>query len=99
MAETTISAALRVAQWEDDYHKSYIRDSRFRPYMGSNENSIIQVKEDLVKRVGDALTINLIGALNASTAPNNGSTALVGNELALPNDGFKSTIAMCEMPS
>jgi hypothetical protein len=55
--------------------------------MGTDENAVIQVKENLTKKKGDVITINLIGALDASAGPNDGSTKLVGNEKALPNEG------------
>ena len=94
MADTTISLANRVAQWDDNYHLSYIRQQRFKPYMGTSENSVIQLKEDLTKKPGDAITIPLVGALDASAGPNDGTTSLVGNEKALPNDGHKLTVGL-----
>lgn len=94
MANTTVSAAVRAKQWDDGFFKSYVRDSRFKRYMGSGENSIFQVKNDLTKKKGDAITINLVGALDDTSGPNTGSTTLVGNEKALPNDGHKITIGV-----
>lgn len=92
MAETTISAANRVKQWDSNFFKEYVRQHRFKRYMGSSENSIIQVKNDLTKKQGDAITIPLVGALNAAAGPNDGTTNLVGNEKALPNDGHRVTV-------
>ena len=46
MADTTTSTRLRVQQWDDSFFTEYVRESRFKPYMGTDENSIIQVKED-----------------------------------------------------
>ena len=40
MAETTISTANRVKQWDDKAHLEYVRANRFKPYMGTNENAI-----------------------------------------------------------
>lgn len=94
MTNTTISAAVRAKQWDSKLFAEYVRASRFKRYMGSGENSIIQVKRDLTKKKGDAITINLVGALDASSGPNTGSTSLVGNEKALPNDGHKVTVAV-----
>lgn len=94
MANTTVSAAVRAKQYDDGFFKSYVRESRFKRYMGSGENSIFQVKNDLTKKKGDAITINLVGALPTAGGPNNGSTTLVGNEKALPNDGHKVTIGV-----
>jgi hypothetical protein len=94
MTDTTVSAALRVAQWDDKHHVTYVRGNRFKPYMGTDENAIIQLKEDLTKKPGDAITIPLVGALDATAGPNDGTTSLVGNEKALPNDGHKITVSM-----
>lgn len=94
MAETTVSTAMRVKQWDDKAHREYIRSNRFKKYMGTSENSIIQLKEDLTKKKGDAVTINLLGALDSSSGYNDGSTDLVGNEKALPNDGHQVSIGV-----
>jgi hypothetical protein len=92
MAETT--AAERVIQWEDKFFSEYVRANRFKKYMGTDENAIIQIKENLTKTQGDAITINLVGAIDASAGPNTGSGPLVGFEKALPNDGHKITIGV-----
>ena len=89
---TIVNAANRVKQWDSNFFKEYIRQHRFKRYMGSSENSIIQVQNDLTKKQGDAITIPLVGALNAAAGPNNGSTTLVGAEKALPNDGHRISV-------
>ena len=91
MSETT--AAERVIQWEDQFFTEYVRANRFKRYMGTDENAIIQIKENLTKKKGDAIVINLVGALDATT-PNDGSSPLVGYEKALPNDGHKITVGV-----
>lgn len=92
MAETIISAAARAKQWDDGFFTEYVRDSRFKRYMGSSPNDIIHVNNDLTKKKGDAITFNLVGALDASAGPNDGTTLLVGAEKELPNDGHRITI-------
>lgn len=94
MTNTTISTDLRVKQWDDKAHMEYIRANRFKRYMGTDQNSIIQMVEKLTKTKGDAITIPLVGALDASAGPNTGATSLVGNEKALPNDGFQIPIGV-----
>jgi hypothetical protein len=94
MAETIISPAVRAKQWDDKFFMEYVRDSRFKRYMGASENDIIQVNNDLTKKKGDAITFNLVGALDASSGPNTGSTLLVGAEKELPNDGHMITIGV-----
>lgn len=94
MTDTTISTALRVKQWDDLHHLSYVRANRFKPYMGTNENAIIQLKEDLTKKAGDAITIPLVGALSTSGGPKDQTSTLVGNERALPNDGHQIVVTL-----
>jgi len=94
MTDTTASPAVRAKQWDDGFFREYVRANRYKRYMGSDENSIIQVNNDLAKKKGDAITFNLVGALDASTGPNTGSTALVGNEKALPNDGWQVKVGV-----
>lgn len=93
MTQTTASAAVRAKQWDDQVFFEYVRDSRFKRYMGQGENAIIQVQRDLTKKKGDAITFPLVGALDASTY-NDGTTQLVGNEKAMPNDGHKITVGV-----
>lgn len=94
MANTTISTANRVKQWDSKFFEEYVRANRFKRYMGSDENAIIQVKRDLTKKKGDAITIPLVGALDSSGGANDGSTSLVGAEKALPNDGHKVSVSV-----
>lgn len=94
MASTTISTANRVKQWDDRAHKEYVRSNRFKRYMGTSQNSIIQLQEDLTKKKGDAITLPLLGALDSSSGYNDGSSDLVGNEKALPNDGHQISIGV-----
>ncbi len=93
MTQTVASAAVRAKEWDDGIFMEYVRESRFKRYMGSTENSIIHVQRDLTKKKGDGITFNLVGALDASTY-NDGSTQLVGNEIAMPNDGHKITVGV-----
>src|SRR5688572_16477266 len=78
MADTTTSTRLRVQQWDDSFFTEYVRESRFKPYMGTDENSIIQVKEDLMKKRGDRLTYNLFSRL--TNAAITGTANLEGQE-------------------
>lgn len=94
MTDTTISTANRVKQWDAKAHMEYVRANRFKRYMGTSENSIIMLKEDLTKKKGDAITLPLVGALDSSGGYNTGSTDLVGNEKALPNDGHQISVGV-----
>ena len=90
MADTTTSTRLRVQQWDDDFFTEYVRQSRFKPYMGTDENSIIQVKEDLTKKRGDRLTYNLVNRLTNNGVT--GSATLEGNEEALSQRAHLLTV-------
>lgn len=94
MADTTVSNAVRAKQWDAKAHAAYIRSNRYKRYMGTDENAIIQLKEDLTKKKGDAITVSLVGAFDDSAGYNTGSSDLVGNEKALPNDGHQLTVGV-----
>lgn len=61
-----------------EVRREYVRSGKFGPYIGRDENSVIQVNRDLKKA-----SIPLIAKLSGSGV--NGNTALAGNEEALSN--------------
>lgn len=78
MADTTAATGLTVQQWDDQFFVEYIQDGGFKKLMGTDEASVIQVKEDLTKKAGDSVTFALVNRLtNQATT---GSTMLEGNE-------------------
>lgn len=78
MTDTVPATGLVVQQWEDKFFTEYLHDGGFKPLMGTSENSVIQVKEDLTKKAGDSITIALVNRLtNAATT---GTAVLEGNE-------------------
>lgn len=78
MADTTPATGLVVQQWEDKFFQEYLHDGGFKPLMGTSENSVIQVKEDLSKKAGDSITIALVNRL--TNAAVTGTSTLEGNE-------------------
>lgn len=78
MADTANATGLRVQQWDDKFFTEYVRENRFAPYMGTDENAIIQMKEDLTKKKGDRMTFALVNRLTNSAVT--GTGALEGNE-------------------
>ena len=66
MARTPTPAALTVNQWATTFFTEYVRDNRFKPYMGVNENAIIHIKKDLTKKKGDTLTFQLLNKLTGT---------------------------------
>lgn len=71
MADTIVPSALRVKQWDDKYFTEYIRGNRLARYMGTDENSIVQVKETLSKKPGDTIYFELINRLGGTGKKNN----------------------------
>lgn len=78
MADTTPATGLVVQQWEDDFFTTYIQTSPFKPLMGTDENAVIQMKEDLTKKKGDSITIALVNRLTNDATT--GTAMLEGNE-------------------
>lgn len=87
MADTTAATGLTVQQWDDKFFMEYIQENRFKPYMGTNENSIIQVKEDLSKKPGDSLTYALVNRLTGGGVT--GTATLEGNEESMDTRSFR----------
>lgn len=78
MTDTTPATGLVVQQWEDKFFSEYIQEGGFKALMGTNENAVIQVKEDLTKKAGDSITIALVNRLTNSAVT--GTSTLEGNE-------------------
>ena len=91
MALTTVAAANVEEVWDATYFEQYVRSNRFKRYMGTDENAIIQVLEDLTKKAGDGITVPLVTKLTGAGQTGNG--LLEGNEEALGNYGHKIDIA------
>lgn len=78
MANTHVASGLTVEQWDSQFFTEYLTENRFEGEMGTDENKIIQVKENLTKKPGDRVNFALVNKLtnNAIT----GSATLEGNE-------------------
>ena len=87
MALTTARTGLTPQQWDDKFFEAYIRENRFNRYMGTDENAIIQLKDDLTKKAGDSVTFALVNELTGSGVT--GNTTLEGNEEALDTRSFR----------
>jgi len=91
MTLTTVTSANKAQVWDSDFFTSYVRDSRFKRFMGTDENAVIQIKEDLTKKAGDKINIPLITKLSGAGVT--GNTALEGAEEALGNYNHQITVA------
>jgi len=83
MALTTPAADNQVTVWDSDFFSEYVRANRFKRYMGTDENSIIVLKDDLTVKKGGRISIPLVGKLEGSGQT--GNNTLEGNEEALAN--------------
>lgn len=79
-------------QFDDICHREFTRQLFMKFLMGSGENAVIQVKEDLVKKPGDAMTVNYKttqagGTVrgNAKGVGNEGSTGFYGQRITIDN--------------
>jgi len=81
MADTSAATGLTPQQWDEKFDTEYFQENRFKGEMGTSENAIIQVKEDLAKDRGDSLTFALVNAMSGSGQT--GSSTMEGNEEAI----------------
>lgn len=87
MADTRAATGLTVQQWDDKFFTEYFQDNRFSDEMGTNEMSVIQVKEDLSKKPGDSVTFALVNRLTDTATT--GSDVLEGNEEDVTSRSFR----------
>lgn len=90
MAETTARPGLTPQSWDDRFFLEYIRTNRFTRYMGTDDNAIIQVKEDLTRKKGDRVTFAAVRALGGGVT---GNGVLEGNETELDSRSKTVTVA------
>lgn len=87
MADTALASGLRVQQWDSKFFLEYLTENRYSGEMGTNENSIIQLREDVTKKPGDSITFALVNKLtNTATT---GSNVLEGNEEDMVTRSFR----------
>lgn len=78
MADTRAIANLTPEQWDDQFFTEYLTDNRYAGEMGTNENNIIQVKENLTKKKGDRVNFALVNKLSQDAIT--GRATMEGNE-------------------
>jgi hypothetical protein len=76
VAYNDLDTNLEVTKWEQEHWTEYVRESGFKPYMGSGVNSIIQTKRELIDG-GKDLIIPLVGSLKGR---GKGAGLLTGQE-------------------
>lgn len=78
MADTRAIANLTPEQWDDQFFTEYLTENRYAGEMGTNENNIIQVKENLTKKKGDRINFALVNKLTQDAVTGRGT--MEGNE-------------------
>jgi N4-gp56 family major capsid protein len=90
MAQTYAASGLTPQIWDSEFFTSYVRASRYKRYMGTDEASIFQMKEDLTKKKGDSVTFALVNELTGNGVT--GNSTLKGNEERINSRSHKLTV-------
>ena len=91
MADTTVPTALQVEKWENKFNLDYIQSDWWSSLVGTEENAVIQLKEDYGgKSAGDTLTIQIVNQLTNSATT--GTSVLEGNEEDLTQRSHSITV-------
>lgn len=85
MAYGDVTSDLELIKWQSDYWTEYVRETGFKPYMGSSMNSIIQTRRELIDG-GKDLIISLVGSLKGRGT---GAGLLTGNEEKVDTFAFR----------
>lgn len=78
MADSLIRPGLTPTQWDDQFFTEYVRTNQFSRYQGTDEGSIIQLKDALERKPGDAVVFASVRKLRGSGV--RGNEVLEGNE-------------------
>lgn len=90
MSQTYAASGLTPQQWDSDFFRDYVRASRYKRYMGTDESAIIQLNEDLGKKKGDSITFALVNELTGAGVT--GNSTLKGNEERLNSRSHRLTV-------
>lgn len=71
MATTSVPTGLTVQQWDDQYFVDYVNQNFFKKFMGTGQNSMIQVREDLSRKPGGSITYTLVNRLTGTAKDQN----------------------------
>jgi N4-gp56 family major capsid protein len=90
MAETILNSALTITRWRKRYFTDYLRESRFRPYMGPGNDNIIVTLMELESQAGKTIILPIVKALTGTGV--SGSQVLEGNEEDLGTNAMPISI-------
>lgn len=90
MADSLVRAGLTPTQWDDMFFSEYVRTNQFSRYQGTDEGSIIQLKDALSRKPGDAVVFASVRKLRGSGV--RGNEVLEGNEDELDTRSLKVVV-------
>lgn len=90
MADSRVASGLTVEQWDDKFFTEYLTENRFAGEMGTNESSIIQVKENLTKKPGDRINFALVNKLTQNAVT--GRDTMEGNEEDMTSRSYELAV-------
>ncbi len=101
--EVLTGNGLTKEDWEKEIYSTYIGKLQWKPFMGTSDTSMIQVKQDLTKKKGDAITIGIRGRVqggqvtgNAKAIGNEGTLAFYNQRLVV--DNVRRAVKMEDIP-
>ena len=83
MAEVVLASASEKQTWVTNFLREYVRESGFMPYMGTAEDNIIRIRNELKSEGGAYINVPLITRLKGRGV--RGAEVLKGNEDDLGN--------------
>lgn len=81
MAEVVLATALQKQTWSTEVTREYVRESGLLPYMGTEDTSIIRVRNELKNQAGDTINFPLVQRIKGRGV--RGAEVLKGNEADL----------------
>lgn len=89
---TPARASLTPVHWDSRFFTEYVRKNKFVKYMGTSINDMIQVKEDLTRKVGDTIVFPAVRRLKGAGVQ--GNQLLEGNEELLDARSMRLSIGV-----
>ena len=81
MAEVVLATALQRQEWSTQVTREYVRESGLLPYMGTEDTSIIRIRNEMRDRAGDTINFPLVQRIQGRGV--RGAEVLKGNEADL----------------
>lgn len=88
--EVLTAHGVTVKQWDADVNKRYLKQLFWNRFMSASMNSPIQVKSDLTKMKGDAITFNIASEISGGV--HTGAAKVAGNEGVMYFAPFQVTV-------